>query len=140
MPLLAGYSGTPLPKKLRITEGSIVALLHAPTGFEAELTPLPGDVRLQKRSEGATVILAFYKSAAALAREIPLLAREIKEGRTLWLIWPKQSSAVVTDLKEDVVRDLTLPTGLVDYKVCAVNDTWSGLAFAARRAKSANAK
>jgi len=137
---LAGYSGTPLPKKLRIGEGSVVALLHAPDGFAAKLTPMPPDVRLQNRPDGASVILAFHKSAPALAREVPLLAREIKEGRTLWLIWPKKTSGIASDLSEPVVRELGLATGLVDYKVCAVDETWSGLAFAARRAKSANAK
>ncbi len=136
---LAGYSGTPLPKKLRILEASVVALLHAPDGFAARLEPLPPDVHVQNRPDGAAVILAFQKSAAALARELPLLAREIKTGRTLWLIWPKKASGIVTDLSEDVVREMGLATGLVDYKVCAVDETWSGLAFAARRAKRANA-
>jgi len=137
---VAGYSGTPLPKKLRIAEGSTVALLHAPDGFAAKLAPLPPDVRLQKRPDGAAVILAFHKSAAALGRELPLLAREIKTGRTLWLIWPKQASGMATDLNGNVVREMGLAAGLVDYKVCAVDETWSGLAFAARRAKRANAR
>jgi hypothetical protein len=136
----AGYSGTPLPKKLRIAESSIVALLHAPEGFAAKLAPLPPDVRLQNRPEGAAVILAFYKSAAMLSRELPSLAREIKAGRTLWLIWPKKASGVATDLIENSVREMGLSTGLVDYKVCAVDETWSGLAFAARRAQRANAR
>lgn len=137
---LVGYSGTPLPKKLRIAEGSVVALLHAPDGFAAKLAPLPPGVRLQNRPDGAAVILVFLKSAATLARELPLLAREIKEGRTLWLIWPKKSSGVATDLSEPIVREMGLATGLVDFKVCAVDETWSGLAFAARRAKRADAR
>lgn len=136
---LAGYSGTPLPKKLRIAEGSTVALLHAPEGFTAKLAPLPPDVRFQTRPDGAGVILAFQKSAATLSRELPLLASEIKEGRTLWLIWPKKSSGVASDLDGQKVREMGLATGLVDYKVCAVDETWSGLAFAARRVKRANA-
>ena len=130
---LAGYSGTPLPQKLRIAEGGVVALCNAPKDFLPKLTPLPAKVRLQKKAAGATVILAFHKSAAKLGRELPRLAREIKAGRTLWLIWPKQTSGVATDLKESVVRQLGLATGLVDIKVCAVDETWSGLAFAARR-------
>jgi CheY-like chemotaxis protein len=137
---VAGYSGTPLPKKLRIGEGSVVALLHAPDGFRDKLVPLPPDVRFQNRADGADVILVFQKSAATLSRELPLLAREIKEGRTLWLIWPKKSSGVATDVTEPVVREQGLASGLVDFKVCAVDETWSGLAFAARRAKRANAK
>ena len=140
-PALAGYSGTPLPKKLRIDEGAVVALLHAPQGFRSKLAPLPPKVRLQNRTDGAQVILAFYQSAALLARELPALARAITEGRhTLWLIWPKQSSGVKTDLKENDVRQLGLNEGLVDYKVCAVDETWSGLAFAARRTTRANAR
>jgi CheY-like chemotaxis protein len=137
---LTGYSGTPLPKKLRIGEGSVVAMLHAPDGFRDKLAPLPADVRLQNRPDGASVILLFQKSAAALAHELPPLAREIKEGRTLWLIWPKKASGVATDLTEPIVREMGLAAGLVDFKVCAVDETWSGLAFAARRAKRANAK
>jgi hypothetical protein len=123
---LAGYSGTPLPKKLRIGEGAVVALLNAPDGFASQLAPLPAGVRLQKRADGAGVLLAFMK---------PALAREMKDGRTLWLIWPKKASGVETDLSEGRVRDQALATGLVDYKVCAVDATWSGLAFAVRRTK-----
>jgi hypothetical protein len=132
---LAGYSGTPLPKKLRIGEGAVVALLNAPDGFASQLAPLPAGVRLQKRADGAGVLLAFMKSAAILERDLPALAREMKDGRTLWLIWPKKASGVETDLSEGRVRDQALATGLVDYKVCAVDATWSGLAFAVRRTK-----
>ena len=132
---LAGYSGTPLPKKLRIGEGSCVALLHAPGGFAAKLKPLPKGVRIQKQADGAGVILAFMKSAAMLSRELPALARGMQAGRTLWLIWPKKASGMQTDLGENQVRELVLPMGLVDYKVCAVDETWSGLAFAVRKAK-----
>jgi CheY-like chemotaxis protein len=129
----ASYSGTPLPKKLRIREGSVVALVHAPDGFEAKLTPLPERARVERRMGHADVILAFVKSAAALGRQLPALAREIQAGRTLWLIWPKKTSALAGDLGEPTVREMGLANGLVDYKVCAVDETWSGLAFAARR-------
>ena len=134
----AGYSGTPLPRKLRIREGSVVALLHAPEGFEAKLAPLPEGARVERRTAGADVILAFVKSAAALGRQLPALAREMPAGRTLWLIWPKKTSALAGDLGEPKVREMGLATGLVDYKVCAVDETWSALAFAARRAKNSS--
>jgi CheY-like chemotaxis protein len=134
----AGYSGTPLPKKLRIREDSVVALLDAPEGFEAKLSPLPEGVRLQKHAGGADVILAFVKSATVLGRELPALAREMQAGRTLWLIWPKKTSALAGDLGEPKVREMGLAIGLVDYKVCAVDETWSGLAFAVRRAQRAS--
>lgn len=127
----AGYSGTPLPKKLRIRESSTVALLHAPDGFEKKLE----GARIQKRTGGADVILTFVKSVAALGRELPALARELREGQTLWLIWPKKASGIASDLGEPKVREMGLAAGLVDYKVCAVDETWSGLAFATRRAK-----
>jgi hypothetical protein len=136
----AGYSGTPLAKKLRIREGSRVALVKAPEGFETKLEPLPPAVRLQKRPDGSDVILAFFTSTAGLERALPRLASCIEQGRTLWLIWPKKASGVKSDLDGSRVRELGLETGLVDYKVCAVDETWSGLAFAARRAAGPNAR
>ena len=131
----AGYSGTPLPKKLCIREGSAVALVHAPEGFEAKLTPLPEGARVERRIGSADVILAFVKSVAALGRELPALAREMQPGRTLWLIWPKKTSPLAGDLGQPKVREMGLAIGLVDFKVCAVDETWSGLAFSTRRAK-----
>ena len=133
----AGYSGTPLPKRLRIREGSVVALVHAPEGFEAKLAPLPEGARVERHMGNADVILAFVKSAAALGRELPALAREMQAGRTLWLIWPKQTSPLAGDLGQPKVREMGLEIGLVDYKVCAVDETWSGLAFAVRNARGA---
>ncbi|MGA2271866.1 MAG: hypothetical protein ABSH44_25670 [Bryobacteraceae bacterium] len=135
----AAYSGTPLPKKLRIREGSVVALVHAPGNFESRLAPLPEGARVRNEIGDADVILAFVKSAAALGRELPALARGMREGQTLWLIWPKKTSALAGDLGQPKVREMGLAVGLVDYKVCAVDETWSGLAFAARRAKAAAA-
>jgi CheY-like chemotaxis protein len=136
-PTSAGYSGTPLAKKLRIREGSRVALIGAPEGFEAALDPLPPKVHIQSEPDDADVILAFFTAAGSLAREVPGLARHIQAGRTLWLIWPKKSSGMKSDLDHSRVQRMGLETGLVDIKVCAVDETWSGLAFAARRAKAA---
>jgi hypothetical protein len=135
----AGYTGTPLPKKLRIVEGTVVALLHAPDGFQSKLAPLPSGVRFEGKADCADVILAFVKSRAALARELPALAKTMRKGRTLWIVWPKKTSALAGDLAEPAVREMGLAAGLVDYKVCAVDETWSGLAFAARRAKGVQA-
>jgi len=129
----APYSGTPLPKKLRISENSVVALLHAPEGFEAELAPLPEGVRFERQVREANVILAFATSAAALGRDLSSLAPAMREGRTLWIVWPKKTSTLAGDLSEPKVRELGLAAGLVDYKVCAVDETWSGLAFAVRK-------
>ena len=131
----AGYSGTPLPKKLRIREDSVVALLHASEGFQGKLAPLPPGVRFERQVDEADVILAFVKSTAAFGRELPALVRTMRKGRTLWIVWPKKTSALAGDLDERAVREMGLAAGLVDYKVCAVDETWSGLAFAARTAQ-----
>ena len=136
----AGYSATPLARKLRIGEGSVVALLAAPKDFRAKLEPLPHAVRFQKQRSGASVLLAFVKSVATLERELVVWAKEMREGRTLWLIWPKKTSELACDLTQAKVRELGLAAGLVDYKVCAVDETWSGLAFAVRRAKPAQGR
>ena len=100
---------------------------------------MPEGARVERRTDNADVTLAFVKSVAALGRELPALAREMQPGRTLWLIWPKKTSALAGDLGEPKVREMGLAIGLVDYKVCAVDETWSGLAFAVRRAKSCGA-
>jgi CheY-like chemotaxis protein len=131
----AGYAGTPLARKLRIREGSVVALLRAPGGFEAKLEPLPEGVRFVKKARDADVILAFLASAAALRRAFAALTAEMREGRTLWIVWPKRTSALAGDLSQPQVREMGLAAGLVDYKICAVDETWSGLAFAVRSAK-----
>jgi hypothetical protein len=135
----AGYTGTPLPRKLRILENSVVALLHAPEGFQAKLAPLPPGVRFERQAGEADVILLFIKSQAALNRELPALARIMRKGRTLWIVWPKKTSALAGDLAEPAVREMGLAAGLVDYKVCAVDQDWSGLAFAARGARAPRA-
>jgi hypothetical protein len=128
----AGYTGTPLPKKLRILENSAVALLHAPELFHVKLDPIPPGVRFVAKADVADVILLFVKSVAALSRELPALVKIMRKGRTLWIVWPKTTSALAGDLTEPAVREMGLAAGLVDYKVCAVDETWSGLAFAAR--------
>ena len=133
--IFAGYSGVPLSKKLRIGEGSVVALLHAPADFPAKLKPLPAGAKVQRKTGGAGVLLAFMESVGMLGRELPDLARAMGPGVTLWLIWPKKTSGMASDLGEKQVREMGLAIGLVDYKICAVDETWSGLAFAVRKAK-----
>ena len=114
-------------------------MLNAPNGFQARLEPLPAGVRFQKKADGAGVILAFFRTADELQRRLPELAGQMRAGRTLWLIWPKKASGVPTDLTERNVREMGLASGIVDYKICAVDETWSALAFAARKAKSSRA-
>lgn len=132
MPVSAGYSGTPLPAKLGIKPGHRVLLDGAPA--ELSLDPLPDAVALQRRPGGQAydVVLLFAPDSGRLhARWSPLVDRLETAGR-LWVCWPKKSSGVATDLTENVVRDFGLAQGLVDVKVCAVDGTWSGLAFVRR--------
>jgi hypothetical protein len=130
----AGYSGTPLPRKLGIRPGQRVALLGAPGGFEADtLGELPGDVRITRRAAGkADVIVSFHIRRAELERRLPRLRALMEPAAGLWIAWPKRASKVETDITEDVLREIALPTGLVDNKVCAIDGTWSGLRLVIR--------
>lgn len=139
--VFAGYSGTPLPRKLGIREGARVALLGAPQGLEASLGALsPGATVRARMTGGADVVLLFARSAADLARRFPAAARGLAGGGRLWIAWPKQASGVPTDLREQSVRELGLARGFVDYKICAVDATWSGLCFARRVATAASGR
>jgi hypothetical protein len=127
---MAGYSGTPLVRKLGIKEGHTVALLGAPDGFEGTLGKLPSGVRVgdEVRGKGTTdVALLFVKSRADLEKRFMKVASGLKPAGGLWVAWPKKASGVPTDMTEHAVRDVALPKGLVDNKVCAIDDVWSGL-------------
>jgi hypothetical protein len=127
----AGYSGTPLPKKLGIKPGHRLALLGAPDGFELEL---PDGVSVRRRAGGkADVILSFHVSRTELERRLPALRAMMQPAAGLWIAWPKRASKMETDITEDVLREIALPTGLVDNKVCAVDERWSGLRLVIRR-------
>jgi hypothetical protein len=127
----AGYSGTPLPRKLGIKPGHRVALLGAPDGFE--LGELPDGVQLKRRAAGkADVIVAFHTRGADLERRLPALRTLMDPAAGLWIAWPKRASKLGTDITEDVLREIALPTGLVDNKVCAIDETWSGLRLVIR--------
>jgi len=126
---MSGYSGTPLAKKLGIKKGHRLSLLDPPDGFVDILhTTLPTEVVLGVGSiEEATVIVAFFYERAELDRRVDDLLGAIDLDGGLWIAWPKRASKVPTDITEDTVREVFLPLGLVDNKVCAVDDTWSGL-------------
>jgi hypothetical protein len=130
---MAGYSGTPLPKKLGIRAGTKVALLGAPAGFEATLGPVPEGSRLVRKVAGAERILLFVSSMKELVRRWDAVTRAAAEGATVWIVWPKKASGTRTDVSENTVRAYGLARGWVDYKICAVDYTWSGLAFARRK-------
>jgi len=130
---MAGYSGTPLPKKLGIKEGSRIALVNAPKDFPTELGELPDGVQFIKRpTKSLDIILLFVLTEQALMRDFAKLAATLVSNGMLWIAWPKKSSGVKTDLSEDRVRQIGLDAGLVDVKVCAIDDTWSGLKFVYR--------
>jgi hypothetical protein len=129
---MAGYSGTPLVKKLGIKPASTLALLSAPVGFPRLLEGLPADVRLlSRRPAGADMTIWFVTRHRDLARRMAGVASGMGAG--LWIAWPKKASGQATDLTENLVRDAALACGLVDYKVCAIDETWSGLKFARRK-------
>ena len=133
--LLAGYSGTPLPKKLGIKANSVVALEGAPHGFRKTLGDLPEGVALEDDARGpCDIILWFVRSREELAHEMKAMATRTGAGR-LWIIWPKKASGMDTDVREPDVRTIGMAAGLVDFKVCAVDATWSGLAFTRRKRK-----
>jgi hypothetical protein len=125
----AGYSGTPLPKKLGIKEEARVALVGAvPTGFDRTLGRLPAGVEVRGQARGRNdVIVCFITRRAEFARRFPGLKRALEPDGGLWIAWPKRASGVETDMTEDVVREIGIPGGLVDNKVCAIDETWSGL-------------
>jgi CheY-like chemotaxis protein len=133
---MAGYSGTPLPKKLGIKPGSLVALLGAPRGFEKTLGALPPGVVVRRdRRRPANVLLLFVTSRADLARRLAGASRAMGEPGALWIVWPKKASGISRDLGGNEVREIGLASGLVDYKIAAIDATWSGLCFARRRKK-----
>jgi hypothetical protein len=132
---MAGYSGTPLALKLGIKPGNRVALLAAPSGFEAKLDGLPEAVAIARQVRGTVdVILFFVERASELATRFAALAKRLDPAGGLWVAWPKKASGRATDLTEGEVRAIGLAAGLVDNKVCAVDEIWSGLRFVVRLA------
>jgi len=131
---VAGYSGTPLPKKLGVKPGHRVLLLSAPEQFEEiTLGELPEGVTVARSARGkADVIVSFHTARADLARRMPILRAAMEPAAGLWIAWPKRASKVPTDLTEDVVRELALENVLVDNKVAALDEKWSGLRLVIR--------
>lgn len=128
--MTVGYGGTPLPKKLGIKPGHRVLLLSAPEPFELDV---PEDVKVGRRASGkADVIVSFHTERAELAQRMPALRAAMQPNAGLWIAWPKRASKVPTDLTEDVVRELALANVLVDNKVAALDEKWSGLRLVIR--------
>lgn len=134
---MAGYSGTPLPRKLGIRSGHRLALLHAPAGFDGTLGELPPDVAVARDAGGGErldVVVLFVGWEAELRERFAPAAERLTPAGGLWIAWPKRASGVPTDLAESVVREVGLAAGLVDNKVCAIDEVWSGLRFVRRLA------
>jgi hypothetical protein len=133
----AGYSATPLPRKLGVRAGQVLRLVDAPDGLEQILVPLPEGASVRQGLRGrADMTICFLRSRRDLERRIERMAEEAQVGG-LWLAWPKKSSGFRTDLSENDVRNAGLAAGLVDFKICAIDSTWSGLRFAPRRSPAA---
>ena len=130
----AGYSGTPLAKKLGLKPGDLVSLLDAPAGFRKLLNPLPEGVRfVTKLEKAARIVHTFATSKSELARTLAACRKILAPDASIWVSWPKKAAKVPTDITEDTVREVALPLGLVDIKVCAVDETWSGLKLVLRK-------
>jgi hypothetical protein len=130
---MSGYSGTPLPRKLGIKSGHRVALLRPPAAFGEVLGELPDDVVVAERLRGRfDVIVSFERRRAQVERRLPRLIEALDPAGGLWIAWPKRSSGVESDVTEDIVREAGLAAGVVDNKVCAIDETWSGLRLVIR--------
>ena len=130
----AGYSGTPLARKLGIAEGARIHVIDPPRAYDAIVDPLPGRVVMAKRVDASTdLVHAFVLAKARLARVLAATRAAMRPDCVVWVSWPKKASGVATDVTEDVIRQVALPMGLVDVTVCAVDATWSGLKLVVRK-------
>jgi CheY-like chemotaxis protein len=130
---MASYSASALPKKLGIRANCSIMLINPPNRFERQLDPLPAYTKIIDDPKDANVAVLFALSLAELARDFRLLANALPDKSALWIAWPKKASGVKTDLDGNNVREFGLDAGWVDYKVCAIDETWSGLCFARRK-------
>ena len=131
---IAGYSGTPLPKKLGLKDGGTLVMLNAPEGIEKWLAPLPPASSLVTKLTAANaLVILFCRDTSALKKALPTVSKKLHANGSLWISWPKKTSNLFVDLTEDGIRAIVLPTGLVDVKVCAINDDWSGLKLMVRK-------
>jgi hypothetical protein len=131
---MAGYSGTPLVKKLGIKEGTKCFLVDPPVGYLELISPLPMGVQIMQRlSAGVGIVHIFSTKESHLQKSLRASLPMIEQDGTIWVSWPKKSSKVPSEITEDTIRRLALPLGLVDVKVCAVDDVWSGLKLVIRK-------
>jgi Protein of unknown function (DUF3052) len=132
--IVAGYSGTPLAKKLGIQAGAFVRAVDAPDDYAQLLEPLPANVTFVERgADELDMVHLFTKSRSKLVKYLDEYKKKIKQNGSIWVSWPKRSSGIPSEVTEDTIREVALPLGLVDVKVCAVDDTWSGLKLVIRK-------
>jgi hypothetical protein len=129
-----GYSGTPLARKLGITEGRTILLSGAPKNYLQLVAPLPERVKIVSRLTGDTdIVHVFATSKRELAKSLQMLRSKLRQDGVVWVSWPKKAAKVPTDITEDTIREVVLPIGFVDVKVCAVDEQWSGLKLVIRK-------
>jgi hypothetical protein len=131
---MAGYSGTPLPQKLGIKPGLTVVTINAPANYRRLLGQIPDGVTFSERlKSGSSFVHLFTSRRSEMQKKMSILRDKISDNGAIWVSWPKKSSGISTDVTEDVIREIALPLGFVDIKVCAVDDIWSGLKLMIRR-------
>jgi hypothetical protein len=134
VPPTAGYSGTPLTKKLGFKERSLVLLVDAPKDYARLVAPMPAGVQfISKPSQAVDIAHVFVSRRSTLSKHLSQLRKTLNVRATIWVSWPKKTAKVTTDITEDTVREVALPLGFVDIKVCAVTDIWSGLKLVVRK-------
>lgn len=132
--MTVGYSGTPLAKKLGIKEGSTLLLIAEPENYRSLLQPLPASVSFANQaSEVIDLVHVFATRKEELQKHLASLRKKLRANASVWVSWPKKSSKVPTNITEDTIREVALPLGFVDIKVCAVNEVWSGLKIVVRK-------
>jgi len=131
---MAGYSGTPLPQKLGIKPGLTVVAINPPANYRRLLGQIPDSITFSERlKSGSSFVHLFTSRRSEMQKKMSILRDKISDNGAIWVSWPKKSSGISTDVTEDVIREIALPLGFVDIKVCAVDETWSGLKLMIRR-------
>ena len=131
---MAGYSGTPLPQKLGIKPGLMVVTINPPANYRRLLGQIPDSITFSERlKSGSSFVHLFTSRRSEMQKKMSILRDKISDNGAIWVSWPKKSSGISTDVTEDVIREIALPLGFVDIKVCAVDETWSGLKLMIRR-------
>ncbi|MFO0942155.1 MAG: hypothetical protein U0930_15570 [Pirellulales bacterium] len=129
-----GYSGTPIPKKLGFKDSTILVVIEQPEGYESLVGPFPAGLEFaNKLTKETNFVHLFATKKSLLTKHLKALRSKLPDDAVVWVSWPKKTSKVETDITEDIIRDVALPMGFVDIKVCAINAVWSGLKLMVRK-------